>query len=219
MDTEVNSQMSDKTYLLLFTTKFLLTLGVPIFAVVYISMYGDPSIITSDDKAMMASTFFLVGLFIFWMQLLFASYLPKKLIPALRAIFMPFLIMGIQYLFTNFSPALYLVDMGFVYVASIMIAFTILIFGGPLHSKESWQKDRGDMLFGSCLQLIFIVPGALAIYVMGKFVFYTQVWTGSLNMATFLFGFVFVATIADNIYEFFLAIKDNSIYGKTEKLT
>lgn len=209
--------MNDKLYLFLFILRFGLTLAVPIFAVVYICLHGDPAIITSGDKGMMASTFFLVGLFIFWMQLLFASYLPHRLGPALRVIFMPFLIMSIQYLFTGFSPALYLVDMGFVYVASVMIAFTILIFGGPLHSLGKWKQDWGEMLFGSCLQLIFIVPGALAIYVMGKFVFYTQVWTGSFDKVTLFFALLFLATIFDNIYEFFHSIKENSIYKKTEE--
>lgn len=213
MESPLSKRMNEKLYLFLFVLRFGLTLAIPIFTVVYICLYSDPAVITSGDKNMMAGSFFLVGLFIFWMQILFASYLPKTLGPALRVIFMPFLIMGIQYLFTNFSPALYLVDMGFVYVASIMLGFTILIFGGPIHSRGKWKKDWSEMLFGSCLQLIFIVPGALSIYVMGKFVFYTQVWTGSFDEITLFFGLVFLATILDNVYEFFHAIKDNSIYA------
>lgn len=213
MEIKTVKEMSKGVHRLLFFLNFALNVIIPIFAVIYICVYGDPEIVTDKNVEALMSSFFLVAIFIFWMQILFASYFPKNLYAALKVIFLPFLIMGLQYFFVNFSPALYIVDMGIVYVISIMLAFSILVMAGPIHSINDWKKDWSEYLFGSFLQLIFIIPGAIAIYVMGKFIFFTQIWSGQFDKITVVYGIIFLAAIADNIYEFYQALKENSIYG------
>jgi hypothetical protein len=206
-------EMSKGMHGLLFILNFALNLTIPIFAIIYICVYGDPEIVTDNNVDAIMRSFFLVAIFIFWMQVLFASYFPRNLYDAVKMLFLPFLIMGLQYFFVNFSPALYIVDMGIIYVTSIMLAFSFLVVAGPIYSMQDWRKEWADYLFVSLLQLLFIIPGAIAIYVMGKFIFFTQIWSGQFDKITAIYGIIFLAAIIDNMYEFYHALKANSIYG------
>lgn len=214
------SAQSSKFVTLLKCVYALLLIVFPVFSVIFLFTNVRYTIaITSGQANFLSSTFFLVALFVFFMQLLFAKYYPSTVRGMLALIFGPLLLALPQLLEGGWQE--YIINTGIIYFSGVMLSFAALVAFGPfLKGKfnDPATRTRKTLLqyyaFAAAPQLLFLIPGLGATYICLKVLYMVEVAPFfETNQLQLLYAVFLLAAIVQQAYSLFESMREESIIG------
>ncbi len=153
--------------------KFLFALEQVLFPTatcIIFLMNKDTFSYTSGEEHFLLGTFYLVILFVFFMQIVLSQYIPDKRYQLISAILLPFFPILIEY-FTGTPKLTSLIFPGFIVFSAFIISFFIIVVILPLFSlftKGTTKNDVRNYFILVLLECLFLVPGIGALWIFGR---------------------------------------------------
>lgn len=198
----------------------LMILVIPIYSVIFLHTNPEAlEIMSASNLDFLQRSYFLVVLFSFFALILLREYLPDTLPGILDILIAPFVIIGLQALVSPISASEYLAIIGMLHIITIMSGFILLIgyiftmaiFGMIMEKKWNWDTLLGILV--TCgAQLLFIIPGAGAMYIFVKYIYIHDVLGNSPNGTIWHWSALFI--IASYIFSI---INTTGVFGKRLK--
>lgn len=204
----------------------LVILGLPIYSVIFVHTNSEAlAIVTEKELHFLQSSYFLVVLFTLFMLVLLHEYLPDTIPQMLNLLVAPVLIVAVQAVVSPISATEYIAQLGMLHIITIILAFIILILYifilgilGNIFSKTFDGDSIIGLLFICGAQLLFIIPGAGAMYIFGRYIYIHEILTSSPNgtlwhwSTLFIIG-TYVFSIINTTWIFGRKLKNESIAG------
>lgn len=178
---------SEKLLTILKWVYSLSVLIIPIYSVIFLHTNpGALEIMSAKNLDFLQSSYFLVVIFILFMLVLLHEYLPSSLLGMSELVFTPVIIIALQALVSPVSASEYLAQLGMLHVITVMLSFIILILYilvvaivGNMFSSSLYDESILGLLVTCGAQLLFIIPGAGAIYIFGKYIYMHEILASS----------------------------------------
>ncbi len=185
----------------------LLLLTIPIYSVIFLHTNPEAlEIMSAGNLDFLQRSYFLVVLFSFFALILLREYLPDTLPGILDVLVAPFIIVGLQALISPISASGYIATIGMLHIITIILGFILLIgyifvtaiLGMLMEKKWNWDTALGILV--TCgAQLLFIIPGAGAMYIFVKYIYIHDVlgnsptgtiwhWSAMFIIASYIFS-------------------------------
>lgn len=195
-------------------------LVVPVYSVIFLHTNPEAlEIMSAWNLTFLQSSYYLVVIFSMFALFLLREFLPDTLPGILDVLIAPFVIIGLQALVSPISASEYLAIIGMLHIITIMSGFILLIgyicimgiVGMIIEKKWDWDALLGILV--TCgAQLLFIIPGAGAMYIFVKYIYIHDILGNSPNGTIWHWSALFI--IASYIFSI---INTTGVFGKRLK--